>query len=143
MIDQNIIPQIEVFSYFRLKFFIFNYHLIWEQQDWAVYFYFPQVLRETDFLPFIIKIQNKTSLLQRSYHLSHILSRTIVLQNNLKHLVIDHTHRPIIFLRHPLIMTAKKYYNNILKIQRKTHLKTNKTPQEDQYEDAPQEQPIA
>ena len=42
-----------------MKFFRFNYQLIWEQQDQSAYIIFPQVLSESDLLPFMINNTNK------------------------------------------------------------------------------------
>ena len=49
----------KVFSNFLLTFFRFDYQLIWEQQDQNAYINFPQVLTETELLPFIINNRNK------------------------------------------------------------------------------------
>ena len=58
-LNEDTIPQVKVVSHFLLKFFRFNYQLIWEQQDQSAYVNFPQVLTETQLLPFIIKNTNK------------------------------------------------------------------------------------
>ena len=42
-----------------LTFFRFNYQLLWEQQDQQAYINFPQILTQTELLPYIIKIENK------------------------------------------------------------------------------------
>ena len=42
-----------------MKFFRFNYQLIWEQQDQNAYISFPHVLTEPELLPFIISDRNK------------------------------------------------------------------------------------
>ena len=49
----------KVFSHFLLKFFQFDFQLIWEQQDQKAYINFPQVLPETELLSFIIKNPKK------------------------------------------------------------------------------------
>ena len=46
-LDDDTIPQIKVFSHFLLKFFRFNYQILWEQKDQNAYVHFPQVLTET------------------------------------------------------------------------------------------------
>ena len=58
---QHSIPvhQIKVFSHFQLNFFRCKYQILWEQQDQRAYINFPQVLSETELLPFIIKTTNK------------------------------------------------------------------------------------
>ena len=59
ILDEDTVQQIKTFSHFLLKFFKFNYKLIWEQQDQNAYINFPQVLTETEVLPFIISNKNK------------------------------------------------------------------------------------
>ena len=54
-LDDDTIPQIKVFSHFLLKFFKFNYQILWEQKDQNAYIHFPQVLTETELLPFLIR----------------------------------------------------------------------------------------
>ena len=54
-LDDDTIPQIKVFSHFLLKFFRFNYQISWEQKDQNAYIHFPQVLTETELLPFLIR----------------------------------------------------------------------------------------
>ena len=49
----------KVFSHFLLKFFRFNYKLLWKQQDQNAYINFPQVLTETELPPIIISKTNK------------------------------------------------------------------------------------
>ena len=52
---EDTIPQVKVFTKFLLKFFRFNYQLLWKQQDQQAYIHFPQILTETELLPYIIK----------------------------------------------------------------------------------------
>ena len=54
-LNDDTIPQIQVFARFLLKFFRFNYQLIWVQQDQSAYTTFPQTFDEVDLLPFIIR----------------------------------------------------------------------------------------
>ena len=42
-----------------LKFFRFNYQILWEQQDQQAYTNFPQILKPTELLPYIIKNEHK------------------------------------------------------------------------------------
>ena len=56
---EDTVPQIKVLSPSLPKFFRFNFQIIWEQQDQNAYFNFPQVLIETELLPFIISDRNK------------------------------------------------------------------------------------
>ena len=52
--NEDVVPQIKIFSHFLLKFLRFNYQLIWEQQDESACINFPQELTETELSPFII-----------------------------------------------------------------------------------------
>ena len=54
-LDDDTIPQIKVFSHFLLKFFRLTYQFLWEQKDQNAYIHFPQVLTETELLPFLIR----------------------------------------------------------------------------------------
>ena len=47
-LDEDTIPQVKVFIQFLLKFFRFNYQLLWEQQDQQAYMHFPQILTEKE-----------------------------------------------------------------------------------------------
>ena len=51
-LTDNTIPQVEVFTQFILKFFRFNYQILWEQQDQQAYIHFPQILTQTELLPY-------------------------------------------------------------------------------------------
>ena len=57
--NEDTIPQVKVFMQFLLKIFRFNYQLLWEQQDQQAYINFPQILTETELLPYIIKNENR------------------------------------------------------------------------------------
>ena len=52
--NDDTIPQVKVFTQFLFKFFRFHYQLLWEQQDQQAYINFPQILTETELLPYII-----------------------------------------------------------------------------------------
>ena len=58
-LTEETIPQAKVFRHFLLKFFRFNYQLLWEQQDQQAYIHFPQILTPTELLPYIIKNEHK------------------------------------------------------------------------------------
>ena len=60
-LNDEIIVQIKVFTYFILKFFRFNYQLLWEKQDQPGYIHLPTVLTQTELLPYIIKNDYKHS----------------------------------------------------------------------------------
>ena len=53
------IPQVKIFTQFLLKFFRFNYQLLWEPQDQQACINFPQILTQTELLPYIIKNEHK------------------------------------------------------------------------------------
>ena len=53
------IPQVKISTHFILKFFRFNYQLLWEQQDQQAYINCPQIPTQTELLPYIIKNENK------------------------------------------------------------------------------------
>ena len=59
ILGDDTVPQIKILSYFLLKFFRFNYQLLWEQQDQNAYIHFPQVLTEIELLPYVINEANK------------------------------------------------------------------------------------
>ena len=50
-LNDDTIPQVKVCTQFLLKFFRFNYQLLWEQQDQQAYINFPLILTETELLP--------------------------------------------------------------------------------------------
>ena len=54
-LNEDTVPQVKVFTQFLLMFFTFNYQLLWEQQDQQAYIHFPQILTESELLPYIIK----------------------------------------------------------------------------------------
>ena len=59
ILTNDTIPQVNIFTLFILKFFRFNYQLLWEQQDQQAYINFPQILTQTKLLPYIIKNEHK------------------------------------------------------------------------------------
>ena len=52
-------PQVKLFTQFLFMFFRFNYQLLWEQQDQQADINFPQILTQTELLPYIIKNEHK------------------------------------------------------------------------------------
>ena len=56
---EDTIPQGKIFTQFLLKFFRFNYQILWEQQDQQAYTNFPEILTPTELLPYIIKNEHK------------------------------------------------------------------------------------
>ena len=54
ILNEDIIPQIRVYSQFLPKFYRFNYQLLWEEQNQAAFKNVPQALTNTELLPFII-----------------------------------------------------------------------------------------
>ena len=58
-LTEDTIPQVNVFTQFLLKFFRFNYQLLWEQQDQQAYINFPQILIQDELFPNIIKNEHE------------------------------------------------------------------------------------
>ena len=58
-LNDDTVPQVKVFTQFLLKFFRFNYQLFWDQQDQQAYVNFPQILTESELLPYIIKNEHR------------------------------------------------------------------------------------
>ena len=58
-LTDDTISQVKVFTQFLLKFFRFNYQLLWERQDQQAYIHFPQILTQTELVPFFIKNEHK------------------------------------------------------------------------------------
>ena len=94
-----------LYSQLLMKFFRFNYQLLWEEQDQPAFKNFPQALTHTEHLPFIIHHENKHPLCRdpTKLHVQYFESisyDTNFLLNILKHLIIDHsyllTHAPTI-----------------------------------------------
>ena len=59
ILTDDTIPQVKIFTHFLLKFFSFNYQLLWEQKDQKAYINFPQALTHIELLPYIINNENK------------------------------------------------------------------------------------
>ena len=59
ILTEDTIPQVKIFTHFLLKFFRFNYQILWEKQDQQAYTNFPQILTPTELLPYIIKNEHK------------------------------------------------------------------------------------
>ena len=49
ILTDDTIPQVKIFTQFLLKFFRFNYQLLWEQKDQQAYINFPQILTHRTF----------------------------------------------------------------------------------------------
>ena len=88
ILTDDTIPQVKLFTHFLLKFFRFNYQLLWEQQDQQAYTNFPQILTPTELLPYIIKNEHKHLQYQdlTSFNVTHFE------QINLDHnLLVEHS----------------------------------------------------
>ena len=59
ILTNDTIPHVKIFTQFLFKFLRFNYQLLWEQQDQQAYINFPQILTQTELLPYIIKNEHK------------------------------------------------------------------------------------
>ena len=58
-LTDDTISQVKIFTQFLLKFFRINYQLLWEQQDEQAFINCPQILPDTELLPYIINKENK------------------------------------------------------------------------------------
>ena len=97
-----------------LKFFRFNYQLLWEQQDQQAYIHFPQILTQTELLPYIIKNEHK-----------HVQYRDLTSINTtyFEQINLDHTffveqfetsdNRPFITPNIPLESTSEEQTSNV------------------------------
>ena len=131
-----------------MKFFRFNYQLIWEQQDQTAYNHFPQVLTEVELLPFIKKYQNK----HRFYKDLTTFPTSDFEQMNLdEHFITEQpeTTDNIPYTSSKVISETSFDEGNAEILQQNLNDQygdpiqdQEETPQEKQYEDAPQEQPI-
>ena len=88
ILNEDTVPQIKIFSHFLLKWFRFNYQLLWEQQDQNSYINFSQVLTESELLPFRISDTNKHVQYRdtTSLNISHL--ELIDLDN---HRIVEHS----------------------------------------------------
>ena len=59
ILTNDTIPQVKSFTQFTLKFFRFNYQLLWEQQDQQAYINLLLILTQTELLPYIIRNEHK------------------------------------------------------------------------------------
>ena len=96
-LTDDTLPQVKYFTQFSLKFFRFNYQMLWEQQDQQAYISFPQILTQTELLPYIIK--NEYKFLQ--YRDPTSFNTTYFEQINLDHtFLVEHSetsdNRPFI-----------------------------------------------
>ena len=87
------IPQVKVFTQFLFKFFRFNYQLLWEQQDQQAYIQFPQILTQTELLPYIIKNEHR-----------HLQYRNLTSFNTtyFEQVDLDHNFFKLIILKHQI-----------------------------------------
>ena len=81
-LTDDTIPQVKIFTQFLLKFFRFNYQLLWELQDQQANINFPQILTETELLPYIIKNENKHLQYRDRTSLNITFFQQIHLDNN-------------------------------------------------------------
>ena len=73
ILTDDTIPQVKIFTHFLLKYFRFNYQLLWEQKDQQAYINFPQILTHTKLLPYILKNESKHLLYRdlTSFNITH------------------------------------------------------------------------
>ena len=99
-INGDTIPQIRVFSHFLLKFFRFNYQLLWEQKDQNAYVNFPQILTQTELLPFMIRNDFKHHLFKNFTNFPLQFFQNIILN-------------PDFIIQHSEISDNRPYMSNI------------------------------
>ena len=114
-LTDDTIPQVKIFTQFLLKFFRFNYQLLWEQQDQQAYINFPQVLTKTELLPYIIKNENK----HLQYRDPTSLNITFLQQINLDHTFITDYfetsgNRPYLTSNIPPETTSEDQTSNVI-----------------------------
>ena len=85
ILTDDTIPQVKIFTHFLLKFFRFNYQLLWEQKDQKAYINFPQALTHIELLPYIINNENK--------HL-HYIDLTSLNVTQFEQINLDHNFVP-------------------------------------------------
>ena len=81
-LTDDTIPQVKIFTQFLLKFFRFNYQLLWELQDQQAYINFPHILTEAELLPHIIKNENEHLQYRDPTSLNITFFQQINLDNN-------------------------------------------------------------
>ena len=79
ILTDDTIPQVKIFTQFLLKFFRFNFQLLWEQKDQQAYINFPQILTHIELLPYIIKNENKHLHYRdlTSFNITHFQQRNL------------------------------------------------------------------
>ena len=82
MLTENTIPQVKVFTQFLLKFFRFNYQLLWEQQDQQAYIIFPHILTQNELLPYNIENEHEHSQYRDPTSFNTIYFEHITLDHN-------------------------------------------------------------
>ena len=146
ILTDDTIPQDKVLTQFFLEFLRFNYQLVWEQKDQQAYINFPQILTHIDFLPYIIKNENK----QLHYRDHTSFNTTHFEQINLDHnFLLEYSetsdNRPFITSDTSHETTPEKQTSNVEPSY--TRQQSEQSEQEDlsnlfQNPDPPQEQPL-
>ena len=146
ILTDDTIPQVKIFTQFLLKFFRYNYQLLWEQKDQQAYINFPQILTHTELLPYIIKNENKHLHYRdlTSFNVTHFE------QTNLDHnLLVEHSetsdNRPFITSNTSPETTPEEQTSNVEPLF--TRRQSEQSEQKDftnyfQNSDPPQEKPL-
>ena len=121
-LTDDTIPQVNVFTQFLLKFFRFNYQLLWEQQDQQAYINFPQILTQTELLPYIIKNEHR----HLQYRGLTSFNTIYFEQINLDHtFLVEHSetsdNRPFITFNIALETTPEEQTSNVVHQNTRQH----------------------
>ena len=128
-LTEDTIPQIKVFTQILLKFFRFNYQLLWEQQDQQAYINFPQILTQTELLPYVIKNEHK----HLQYRDPTSFNTTHLEQINLDHkFITEHfetsDNRPYITTNiSPETISEEQLSNVVLQVSDLQHINPSET----------------
>ena len=98
-----------------IEVFRFNYQLLWEQQDQQAYIHFPQILTQTELLPYIIKNEYK----HLQYRDLTSFNTTYFEQTNLDHtFLVEHSetsdNRPFITSNISPEITPEEQTSNVV-----------------------------
>ena len=121
ILNEDIVPQIKVYSQFLHGFSRLSYQIIWEKQDQSAFKCFPQTLTSTELLPFIIHEEHKHPLYRdpTKLHIPYfelISYDTNFLLNTEKHLTIDYIYH-LIHMLTILTMIMKLLHHKMNKLK--------------------------
>ena len=131
-LTDDTIPQVKIFTQFLLKFFRFNYQLLWELQDQQAYINFPQILTETELLPYVIKDENKHLKYRDPTSLNITFFQQINLDNNcITEYFETSDNRPYLTSHIPPEITPEEQTLNVIPQYTRQHSVQSEEEQED------------